>query len=126
MKGLKTGGRKAGTPNKATASLKKAAQDYTDKALATIVQVMEDESAPNTRLAAAIALLDRGHGKPQPAQNTTDIELLEQLNDFIQDNYPQHSGVFAEILESFGRIIGEDKLIIPKRTTAIEIHWGID
>jgi len=128
MKGLKTGGREKGTPNKATASLKEAAQVHTEKALATIVQVMGDDTAPATRLAAAIALLDRGHGKPQPAQNTPDLstylEILEQLGGFIQERYPQHSGAFAEILEPFGRFIGDGKLVIPQRTTAIEIHWG--
>lgn len=128
MKGLKTGGREKGTPNKASASLKEAAQVHTEKALATIVQVMGDDTAPATRLAAAIALLDRGHGKPQPAQNAPDLstylEILEQFGNFIQEHYPQHSSAFVEMLEPFGQFIGEGKLIIPRKTTAIEIHWG--
>ena len=74
MTRLKTGGREKGTPNKATASLKEAAQVHTETALATIVELLGDDSAPATRLAAAIALLDRGHGKPQPAQAKTDFE----------------------------------------------------
>lgn len=128
MKGLKTGGREKGTPNKATASLKAAAQAHTEKALATIVQVMGDDSAPATRLAAAIALLDRGHGKPQPAPNAPDLstylEILEQFGDFIQERYPQHAQVFVEVLEPFGQYINQGKLNIPQRTTAIEIRWG--
>ena len=64
--GVKTGGRQAGTPNKATASIREAAQQYTDEALKTLVDVMGDETAPHAaRVAAANSLLDRGHGKPR-------------------------------------------------------------
>ena len=64
--GVKTGGRQAGTPNKATASVREAAQQYTDEALKTLVEVMGDETAPPAaRVAAANSLLDRGHGKPR-------------------------------------------------------------
>ena len=64
--GVKTGGRQAGTPNKATASIREAAQQYTDEALKTLVDVMGDETAPPAaRVAAANSLLDRGHGKPR-------------------------------------------------------------
>ena len=63
---VKTGGRQAGTPNKATASIREAAQQYTDEALKTLVDVMGDETAPHAaRVAAANSLLDRGHGKPR-------------------------------------------------------------
>ena len=63
---VKTGGRQAGTPNKATASIREAAQQYTDEALKTLVEVMGDETAPHAaRVAAANSLLDRGHGKPR-------------------------------------------------------------
>ena len=65
-KGTKTGGRVAGTPNKATASIKEVAQQYTEDALKTLVAVMGDETAPHAaRVAAANSLLDRGHGKPR-------------------------------------------------------------
>ena len=64
--GRKTGGRQKGTPNKATASLKGLAQQYTDKAVATLAEVMRDITAPAVaRVSAANALLDRGHGKPR-------------------------------------------------------------
>ena len=62
-KGYKTGGREAGTPNKATASIREAAQQYTETAIQTLVEVMSDETAPHAaRVAAANSLLDRGHG----------------------------------------------------------------
>ncbi len=61
----KTGGRKAGTPNKATAAIKEAAQEYTGMALGVLVEVAENsESPPAARVAASNAILDRGHGKP--------------------------------------------------------------
>ena len=65
-KGLpKTGGRKAGTPNKATATLREAAQVYTRQALNVLVAVATDAGAPHAaRVSAAVALLDRGHGRP--------------------------------------------------------------
>ena len=63
---VKTGGRQAGTPNKTTASIREAAQQYTDEALKTLVEVMGDETAPHAAgVAAANSLLDRGHGKPR-------------------------------------------------------------
>ncbi len=61
----KTGGRKAGTPNKATAAIKEAAQEYTGMALRVLVEVAANpESPPAARVAASNAILDRGHGKP--------------------------------------------------------------
>lgn len=62
----KTGGRKKGVPNKATASLKDAAQVYTEQALATLASIMLSASEGGAaRVAAANALLDRGYGKPK-------------------------------------------------------------
>ena len=84
--GVKTGGRQAGTPNKATASIREAAQQYTDEALKTLVEVMGDETAPHAaRVAAANSLLDRGHGKPrqesehsvQDAPNKLTVQLVQ-------------------------------------------------
>lgn len=64
--GRKTGGRQKGVPNKATASIRDAAQQYTDQALATLVEVMGGAEHPAAaRVAAANSLLDRGFGKPK-------------------------------------------------------------
>lgn len=61
----KTGGRKPGTPNKVTSPLKEAARVYTLPALRVLVSIMRSKSALDmARVAAAIAVLDRGHGKP--------------------------------------------------------------
>lgn len=63
-KGFKTGGRVAGTPNKATASLKEAARKHTDDALAVLVRIALEGESESARVSAANAILDRGYGKP--------------------------------------------------------------
>jgi len=61
----KTGGRQAGAPNKAQSPLKDAARVYTLDALRVLVAIMRSrKSLDMARVAAAIAVLDRGHGKP--------------------------------------------------------------
>jgi hypothetical protein len=58
-------GRKAGSPNKATASLKDIAREYTTEALDALLKVMRSDSAPPAAVVAASnAILDRGYGKP--------------------------------------------------------------
>lgn len=61
--GRKTGGRKKGVPNKATADVKAAAQKYTADALKTLARIMKDSETDAARVAAAKELLDRGHGR---------------------------------------------------------------
>jgi D-serine deaminase-like pyridoxal phosphate-dependent protein len=64
----KTGGRKKGVPNKATADVKAAAAVYTQEALLTLAEIMTDPERPAAaRVAAANSLLDRAHGKPAQA-----------------------------------------------------------
>ncbi len=62
--GIKTGGRKKGTPNKITADIRKAAQAYGDKAIKGLASIAEKTDAPEAaRVAAWRELLDRGYGK---------------------------------------------------------------
>jgi hypothetical protein len=85
--GERRGGRKAGVPNKATASLKEIARQYTDDALETLATIMGNEGEPAAaRVSAANALLDRGYGKPSqllggdtdnPLTLVTRIELVD-------------------------------------------------
>lgn len=65
-KGKKTGGRKSGTPNKATADVKAAAQVYTGEAVDKLAYWMRSDNA-KASVAACNALLDRAHGKPPQA-----------------------------------------------------------
>lgn len=65
MKGQKTGGRSKGTPNKATAEIKAAAQLYGEEALSVLAKIMRNtKAAPQARVAAVKEILDRGYGKP--------------------------------------------------------------
>ena len=67
-RGKKTGGRKAGTPNKATADIKAIAQPYGPDAVSALVKIMKNEAAPEAaRVRAASELLDRGYGKARQA-----------------------------------------------------------
>jgi len=62
--GERRGGRQKGTPNKATASIRDAAREYTGEALQTLVGVMRDDDAPHAaKVSAANSVLDRGYGK---------------------------------------------------------------
>ena len=68
-------GRPAGTPNKAGRELREAASRHTDEALGVLVQLMSDPEQPGcVRVAAAQAVLDRGHGRPSQSIETR-IEL---------------------------------------------------
>jgi hypothetical protein len=63
--GERRGGRQKGVPNKATASLKDIAREYTHEALEALLRIMRSDEAPAAAVVAASnAILDRGYGKP--------------------------------------------------------------
>lgn len=82
--GRKTGGRRKGSPNKATVVVKDAAQAFTADAINTLAGVMKDVAQPAAaRVAAANALLDRGHGKPKQSLDIdARVSTPKTLNDF--------------------------------------------
>ena len=63
----KTGGRKAGTPNNASADLRAVAQQHTEAAIARLAYLMEHAESEQAQVAAARELLDRAHGRPAQA-----------------------------------------------------------
>lgn len=63
MKGVKTGGRTAGTLNKATAELKDLARSHTPAAVKELARLAVNAESETARVAAIRELLDRGHGK---------------------------------------------------------------
>lgn len=66
--GKKTGGRRAGVPNKVGKDVRSLAQQHTSDALKTLSDIMGDLAAPHaSRVMAAKELLDRGHGKAPQA-----------------------------------------------------------
>lgn len=58
-------GRPKGSLNKATASVKEAAQAFTNDALEVLAQIMKAGESEAARVAAANSILDRGHGRPK-------------------------------------------------------------
>ena len=81
--GVRLGGRKVGTPNKATRELRELAQPYAPEALEVLAKIMRNGESEQARVAAANALLDRGHGKPAQSIHTTGTLTVEaaELND---------------------------------------------
>ena len=58
-----------GGRSKALKGLEEAARAHSSKAISTLASVMVDRKQPaQARIAAAVALLDRGHGKPTQKQ----------------------------------------------------------
>lgn len=76
-KGVRYGGRKKGTPNKATADVKALAQVHGPEAIRTLVSLFQNKKSPAAaRVAAIKELLDRGYGKaPQAVELTTPTPL---------------------------------------------------
>lgn len=61
-------GRPTGASTKVGQDLREAAQAFTDDALNVLASIMKDEEQPAaSRVSAASAILDRGHGKPKQA-----------------------------------------------------------
>lgn len=60
-------GRPKGSVSKANADLRAAARKYTKSALKTLSEIMVNGQLESSRVMAATALLDRGHGKPAQA-----------------------------------------------------------
>lgn len=63
----KTGGRKAGIPNKATAEIKELAQQYAPAAIAELARLMKDGESEAARVSAIKEILDRAYGKSPQA-----------------------------------------------------------
>ena len=75
----KTGGRKAGTPNKATADIKALAGAYTDEGVRIMSEVMRGDPSGAVRVSAFNALMDRAHGKarqPLTGGDAADVALF--------------------------------------------------
>jgi hypothetical protein len=70
--GRKTGGRAAGTPNKATADLKTTAREYGPRVIEKLWGICEKGESDQAKINAARELLDRGYGKPAQAVTGAD------------------------------------------------------
>jgi hypothetical protein len=63
----KTGGRKKGTPNKATREVKDLAQQYAPDALKELARLAREAENESARVSAIKELLDRAYGKAPQA-----------------------------------------------------------
>jgi hypothetical protein len=62
-KGVKQGGRKPGTPNKATAEIKTLARTYCAAAMVELARLSTMAESEQARVAAIKEIFDRGYGK---------------------------------------------------------------
>jgi hypothetical protein len=60
-------GKPPGTKNRTTIELQQAAQEYNEAALKTLAHICAHGESEQARITAAIALLDRGYGRPAQA-----------------------------------------------------------
>ena len=65
--GKRRGGRKPGTPNKATAEIKDLARQYAPDALAELARLARKAESESARVAAIKEILDRAYGKAPQA-----------------------------------------------------------
>ncbi len=73
-------GNPGGRP-KVTAQVIESAREHSPAAISTLVEIMNDHSAPHAaRIAAANALLDRGYGKPPQTVHPYGIESEPERN----------------------------------------------
>ena len=62
------------------AEVESLARSYTEKAIKVLAGIMMEETAPHrARVAAAIAILDRGWGKPKEIHEAPDGRRLEKI-----------------------------------------------
>ncbi len=74
-------GRPAGRVSEAKVRLSQFAREHTDTAITTLVDVCENGTSEGARIKAAVALLDRGYGKPREA-DWSQYSEPSPLNDF--------------------------------------------
>lgn len=95
--GAKTGGRKRGTPNKATAEVRDLAREYAPAALKELARLMKNAESEAARVSAIKEILDRGYGKAiqkNENDNLHDVTdpMLELLNALRQPVFPKDDG----------------------------------
>ena len=72
--GKKFGGRQKGTPNKATADIKKLARDHTAAAMKELVRIASSSDQDSVRVSAIKEIFDRAYGKAPQALTGADGE----------------------------------------------------
>lgn len=78
-KGIKTGGRKPGSLNKATADVRALCVAYTAEAVRELYRLATKAASEQARVAAIKELLDRGFGRPAQSISVGQDEDLGPL-----------------------------------------------
>lgn len=73
-------GRPRGAKNKQPNYLRELAQQYTEKALQTLAEIMEHGENETARISASKELLDRGYGKAPQALTDEDGNAAEKVS----------------------------------------------
>ena len=84
----KTGGRKAGTPNKATANVRELVGQHLEEIVGALLEIAQDKDAPaSARVAACRELLDRAEGRPAQRieQVITESANSQRYNDYATE-----------------------------------------
>lgn len=88
--GERRGGRKPGTPNKATADLKALARQYVPSAIVELARLAQEAESEPARVAAIKELFDRAYGKAttliggdadNPISHVMRVELVDLSSD---------------------------------------------
>jgi hypothetical protein len=84
--GERRGGRKAGTPNKATAELQGLARKHTKSVLVELVRLATEAESEQARVAACKEVLDRGYGRAAQAVTGAGGEELNVIHRVIHED----------------------------------------
>lgn len=84
--GRKTGGRRKGTPNKATADIKALAQVHAENAMVELARLATEAESEAARVAAIKELFDRGFGKAKQSMEVDgalSLDVLPRTVEFV-------------------------------------------
>jgi hypothetical protein len=104
-------GRKKGTLNRVTRTLKQKAAEYGDDALQVLVSIMRNpEESSDTRLRAAREVLDRGYGKPdqyvEVDANVAKLPPHEVLDGLYRKSLEKAEQRHREVVEGRAKRLG--------------------
>lgn len=90
----KTGGRKKGTPNKATADVKALARQYAPAALKELARLSIEAESEQARVSACREILDRAYGKaPQAIEGSMQLGISEELQMLLKEHDGKSRGL---------------------------------
>src|SRR5271166_2545412 len=93
-------GRKAGTPNKASADIRAIAQQHGPWAIAELVKIAQNGAVEATRVVALKELLDRAYGRPMQAISTEPDTPLHIRFEWAPATSPEESAAINGVCQS--------------------------